>query len=106
MFFKKLRNVKTITIAGALAVICLWINRYIIIVPTLETPFIPIQDTRPEYLFYTATWVEWALTLAGFAGFCLLFTLIVKLVPVVPMSGIIDYEREAAKESKPEFGGN
>ncbi len=100
IFFKKLRNVKTITIAGALAVICLWINRYIIIVPTLETPYIPIQDTRPEYLFYTATWVEWALTFAGFAGFCLIFILIVKLVPIVPMSGIIDHEREIAQESK------
>lgn len=94
LLFKKLRTIKFITFAGFLAVLCLWINRYIIVVPTLESPYLPVQDARPEYVHYSATWVEWALTFAGFAGFALLFTLILRLVPVIPMSGIIERERE------------
>jgi Ni/Fe-hydrogenase subunit HybB-like protein len=100
LFFKRFRNIKSITFAGVIAILSLWFNRYLIVVPTLETPYLPIQDTRPEYLFYSATWVEWALTFAGFAAFLLMFTLIVKFVPVIPMSGIIDHERSLNKKIK------
>ncbi|MDZ7614491.1 MAG: NrfD/PsrC family molybdoenzyme membrane anchor subunit [Flavobacteriaceae bacterium] len=92
--FKKLRTVKWISFAAVVAVLGLWLNRYLIVVPTLETPYLPIQDTRPEVLDYSATWVEWALTFAGIAAFLLFFTIIIKFVPVIPMSGIIDNERE------------
>ncbi len=94
IFFKKFRTIKSITFAAVIAVLGLWLNRYLIVVPTLETPYLPIQDTRAEFLHYTATWVEWALSFAGIAAFVLFFILIMKLVPIIPMSGIIDYERE------------
>ncbi|NNK18199.1 MAG: polysulfide reductase NrfD [Maribacter sp.] len=94
LFFKKFRTIKSITFAAVIAVLGLWLNRYLIVVPTLETPYIPIQDTRPEFIHYTATWVEWALSFAGIAAFVLFFILIMRLVPIIPMSGIIDYERE------------
>ncbi len=100
IFFKKLRTIKSITFAAVIAVIGLWYNRYLIVVPTLESPYIPIQDTREEFIHYTATWVEWSLSLAGVAAFILFFMLIMKLVPVVPMSGIIDYERKQKKNKK------
>lgn len=98
LFFKKLRTVKVITFSAVIAVIGLWVNRYLIVVPTLETPYLPIQDTRPEYIHYTATWVEWSLSFAGVAAFILFFILLMRLVPVIPMSGIIDYEREQGEE--------
>ncbi len=102
LFFKKLRTIEFITFAGAVAVLALWLNRYFIVVPTLETPFIPIQDTRQAYLFYYATWVEWALTFAGFASFCLLFTLILKFVPVIHLSEILDHKRNEKKSLESE----
>ncbi len=70
------------------------------VVPTLETPYLPIQDTRPEFLHYTATWIEWALSFAGIAAFILFFILIMKFVPIIPMSGIIDNEREQKRKPK------
>ncbi|GGK56642.1 MULTISPECIES: NrfD/PsrC family molybdoenzyme membrane anchor subunit [Flavobacteriaceae] len=100
LFFKKLRTIKSITFAAVIAVIGLWFNRYLIVVPTLETPYLPIQDTREEFIHYTATWIEWALSFAGVAAFILFFILIMKLVPVIPMSGIIDNEREQNKSKK------
>ena len=99
LLFKKLRTVGNITIAAVIAVLGLWLNRYLIVVPTLETPYIPIQDTRAEYIHYTATWVEWSLSFAGVAAFILFFILLMKLVPVIPMSGIIDHERERKRNS-------
>ena len=78
----------------------LWLNRYLIVIPTLETPYIPIQDTRPEFIFYTATWIEYALSFAGIAAFILFFKLIMKFVPIIPISGIIDQERCEEKRKK------
>ena len=97
LFFKKFRTIKSITIAAIIAVLGLWLNRYLIVVPTLETPYLPIQDTREEFIHYSATWVEWSLSFAGVAAFILFFILIMKLVPIIPMSGIIDNERNGKK---------
>ncbi len=42
----RFRTIPNITIAAVIAVLALWVNRYIIVIPTLETPFLPIQDVR------------------------------------------------------------
>ena len=86
LFFKRFRTIPAITFAAVVAVLGLWLNRYLIIVPTLETPYLPIQDTRLEFIQYSATWVEWALSFAGIAAFCLLFMLLIRFVPVIPVS--------------------
>jgi molybdopterin-containing oxidoreductase family membrane subunit len=82
----KLRTINNITIASVIALLALWVNRYIIIVPTLETPFVPIQDTRIDWLYYSPTWVEWSLTAAGVAVFGMLFMIISKLAPIISIS--------------------
>lgn len=79
-----------ITIAAFFMVMALWVKRYLIIVPTLETPALPMQETRMEYVKYAATWPEWALTFAGIATFLLFFTIMSKFVTVVPISGLED----------------
>jgi len=100
LFVKKFRTIKSITFAAVIAVLGLWLNRYLIVVPTLETPYIPIQDTRPEFIHYSSTWIEWALSFAGIAAFVLFFILLMKLIPIIPMSGIIDNEREHKRKQK------
>jgi molybdopterin-containing oxidoreductase family membrane subunit len=99
LFFKKFRTIKSITFAAVIAVLGLWFNRYLIVVPTLETPYLPIQDTRPEFIHYSATWIEWALSFTGIAAFILFFILLMKLVPIIPMSGIIENEREQTRKT-------
>jgi molybdopterin-containing oxidoreductase family membrane subunit len=90
----RLRTIRNITIAAAIALLALWVNRYIIIVPTLETPFLPIQDTRHDWLFYSPTWVEWSLTAAGIAVFGMLFMIISKLAPIVSISELEEAEEK------------
>lgn len=95
----RLRTITNITIASVIALLALWVNRYIIIIPTLETPFIPIQDTRHDWLFYAPTWVEWSLTAAGVAVFGMLFMIISKLAPIISISEL----EEAAEKHNPEI---
>ena len=72
-----------------LMVIAMWIKRYLIVIPTLETPLLPIQDVRSEYLHYSPTLNEWALTLGGVATFLLIFTIFSKFFAVI---SIAEYE--------------
>ncbi len=94
--FPKFRTIRNIVIAAVIALVGLWFNRYIIVVPTLETPFLPIQDYRMDFIKYSPTWVEWALTAAGVAVFGIFMMLVSKIAPLVSIS-----EMEA---SNPEEG--
>ena len=95
----RFRSVRSITFAAFLIVIALWVKRYLIIVPTLETTLLPMQDLRPEYVKYAATWVEWALTAAGVATFFLMFRLAAKFIPIVPVWETVEYLEEVEEEN-------
>lgn len=90
----KTRTPNMIALASFFMVLALWVKRYLIIVPTLESPLLPMQDTRMEYVKYSATWVEWALTLAGVATFFLFFTILSKFITVIPIAEFADKENE------------
>ncbi len=90
MGIPKFRTINSITIIAVIAVIGLWINRYLIVVPTLETPYLPIQDTRMEWIKYSSTWVEWALMLGGIGLFSCLFMLASKFVPIISVSEMVE----------------
>ena len=90
--FKKLRSINSITIAAVITLLSIWVNRYLIVVPTLETPYLPIQDIRPEFVLYSPTFIEWSITAAGVAIFCILFMLASKLVPIVSVTEMLDEE--------------
>lgn len=60
-----------------------WAKRYIIIVPTLSSPYLPAQRLPWEWAHYRPTWVEWSITAAAFAGFLLIYSVLSKLFPIV-----------------------
>jgi molybdopterin-containing oxidoreductase family membrane subunit len=72
-----------VALASLLVVAGAWAKRYIIIIPTLSTPFLPTRDAPWEWTHYHPTWVEWSITAAGLAGFLLIYTLLSKLFPIV-----------------------
>jgi len=90
----RFRTIPNITIAAVIAVLALWVNRYIIVIPTLETPFLPIQDVRDAWIKYSPTWIEWSLTLAGVSIFIMLFMLISKIAPIISISEMQEEDKE------------
>jgi molybdopterin-containing oxidoreductase family membrane subunit len=80
----RFRTINNITAVSVIAVLALWVKRYLIIIPTLETPLLPNQDMRPEYIHYQPTTVEWLLTFAGVGMFFMLFYIFSKILPIVP----------------------
>ncbi len=88
------RSVKSIVFTSGAVLVGLWVARYLMIVPVLETPYLPIQDVRPDWVNYSATWIEWSLSLAGIALFILFFIFISKLAPIIPVSEMKEEQEE------------
>ena len=89
------RSINSITLVSLFIVIALWVKRYLIVVPPLETPFIPIQDVRPDYVQYSMSWVEITLTVSGLALIVLIFTIASKIAPIIPVAELEDVEDTA-----------
>ncbi|MBI3733994.1 MAG: polysulfide reductase NrfD [Chloroflexi bacterium] len=89
MFFlpeMRAHPIATTTIAAALVTVAMWLKRYLIIVPTLENPYIPIPPSTPaDWAHYLPSGVEWAITAAAFALFILLYVLFSKVFPIVSL---------------------
>ncbi len=88
------RSINSIAITSLFVLVGLWIMRYLMIVPVLETPFIPVQEIDPAVVHYSATWIEWSLTAAGVAAFILLFIFAAKISPIVPVSELLEEKEE------------
>lgn len=90
------RSVNSIAFSSVLILVGLWIRRYLMIVPVLETPYLPIQqDIRQEWVLYSATWVEWTLTIGGGALFILCFVFASRIAPILPISEMVEKEGES-----------
>jgi molybdopterin-containing oxidoreductase family membrane subunit len=77
------RTFSGIVTAAVLINIGMWLKRYVIVVPTLASPFMPVVSASGDKLSYVPTWVEWSITAGAFAGFCMLYILFSKVFPIV-----------------------
>lgn len=76
-------SIRGLFIASLLINVGMWFKRWLIIVPTLSTPYLTIQSVPLEWAIYKPTWVEWSITAAAFAGFTLLYILFSKVFPII-----------------------
>src|ERR1035437_1265748 len=82
LLFPSKRSLGSIMTASILINIGMWIKRYLIIVPTLETPYIPAQagGITPHYF---PSLVELTITVGAFAGFVILYILFSRIFPIL-----------------------
>ena len=73
------RTIPGIVTASILVNIGMWVMRYVIVVPTLSAPFLPLA----KEMSYFPTLVEWSITLGGFAAFGLFYILFSKVFPII-----------------------
>ena len=76
----KTRTITWIVVAAFLADVGMYLERYLIIIPTLATPELPHGGHIGTY---APTWVELSITVGAIAGFILLYTLFSKLFPII-----------------------
>lgn len=80
--FKGKDSIPWMVTASVMINVGMWIERFIVIVPT---------ETRPRLLYelvqgsYTPTLTEWLITLSLFAGLILLYAVFTRFFPIVPL---------------------
>jgi Ni/Fe-hydrogenase subunit HybB-like protein len=77
---KKFRTITGTAIASATVVVGMWLERFLIIVPSLSRKYLPYAWVASPY---RPTWVEITITAGTFAGMALLYMLFSKVVPII-----------------------
>lgn len=76
---RRTRTIAGTVIASVAVNIGMWLERILIVVPTLSQPRVPYGWE----IFYRPSWVEWAIMAASAAGIVLMFMLFTRLFPIV-----------------------
>jgi molybdopterin-containing oxidoreductase family membrane subunit len=84
-FFKRFRKPFPMMLIGTAVLIGAWYKRVIIVVPTLIHAFLPIQNVPEEFHHYNPTGTEIIITMGTIAAAVLIFSILVKLFPVIAM---------------------
>jgi molybdopterin-containing oxidoreductase family membrane subunit len=75
---KKLRSITTAVIASCGVVVGMWLERFLIIVPSLAR-----KGSSYSWGSYTPEWPEVVIMIASFAAMGLLYALVSKFVPLI-----------------------
>jgi molybdopterin-containing oxidoreductase family membrane subunit len=95
--FKRTRTILGTSIASAAVLGGMWLERYLIIIPTLTEPRLPYARGS-----YTPSWVEWSMLAGLCAGFTLAILLFSKIFPVITLWEMEKEEKERKEESAKE----
>ncbi|MBI4564696.1 MAG: polysulfide reductase NrfD [Planctomycetes bacterium] len=96
--FPKGRTVTGCVIASVLILVAMWVERFLIVVPTLIHPRLPWTAGS-----YAPTWVEWAITAGCLAAFALLYLLFTKVFPIVSIWEVQEGIDEAIPKVRERF---
>lgn len=102
LVFSPFRKPVPILIISIFIILGAWFKRFLIVIPSLQHPYLPIQGVDESYLHYNPTWEEWVITFASFAWLLLIITILIKLFPIIPIEEI-EYKIEADTELKNQY---
>ncbi|MBL7878042.1 MAG: polysulfide reductase NrfD [Cyclobacteriaceae bacterium] len=85
MLFRGGRKPLPLFIVSLAVMACAWWKRYLIVIPTLSHPFLPIEGVPEAWRHYSPTWMEWTITAATLASALLIITLLVRFLPIIPI---------------------
>lgn len=87
---KKLRNITTSVIASICVLVGMWLERYLIAVPSLSVTRLAAANS----FSYAPSWVEIAITVATFAGMVMLYLIFARMFPIIAVWEFKPHEEE------------
>lgn len=96
--FKKLRKPFPLTIIAAAVLIAGWFKFYLIVIPGLSHPLLPIQDVPASWSHYTPSALEMTIVAATIAGTMLLVTIFSKYFPIISVWEVAEGKLEGKEE--------
>lgn len=93
--FPRTRTINGIVFASLLVVFGMWLERFLLVVPTLATPIMPY----PEGI-YIPSWVEWSITAGAFAFFIMAYSIFTRIFPIISKYEIAEGEEKNEKNKE------
>ena len=91
LMFKKGRKPIPIFLVSIIVVVGAWFKRYLIVIPTLFHPYLPIEMNEfPQQVRYIPTYHEWSITIASLAGAMLIASLLIRFIPPVGIDEVAE----------------
>jgi molybdopterin-containing oxidoreductase family membrane subunit len=90
---RRFRTIRGTVVASISIILGMWLERFVIIVPTLTKQRMPVEGA-----FYIPTWVEWSILAGCISLFILLYTLFTKVFPIVPIWEIREGREKAVTQ--------
>jgi len=90
LLFKKGRKPLPMFYVGLLVVLGSWWKRFLIVTPTLLSPFLPMQGVPESWHHYMPSLHEWLITAGTLAMALLIVTILVRYLPVIPIQRTAD----------------
>jgi Ni/Fe-hydrogenase subunit HybB-like protein len=85
LLFRKMRKPFPLLVISVFVLAASWLKRFIIVVPPQTHPYLPVQNVPHEWMVYTPTLIETAITLASITLVLIIITILSKLFPVIPI---------------------
>lgn len=90
LVFKKMRQPLPMLVISVFVLLGAWFKRYIIVVPTMEHPYLPIQNVPLSWKIYTPTLTEILITIAPMIMVLMIVTVLSKVIPIIPVQETIE----------------
>jgi len=100
LLFRRFRKPLPMLVISVFVLAASWLKRYIIVIPPQGHPYLPIQGVPDEWIIYTPTLTESAITLASLLLVLIIITILSKLFPVIPVWEIAAGEDIAKTENQ------
>jgi len=97
LILKPMRKPLPLLIISIFVILGAWFKRYIIVVPTMEHPFLPVQNVPINFKVYSPTLIEIGVTIAPMIMAVLIITILSKVIPVIPIHETLEHRNEQEK---------
>jgi len=100
LLFKKGRTPVPMFFISILVIVGAWFKRFLIVIPTLNHPYFPMDQAPETWRHYTPTFAEWCITGSTLAGALLVITLLVRYFPIVPIVETIEEKENPVEDAE------
>lgn len=90
LMFRRGRKPLPMFIVAIFVIVGAWFKRFLIVIPTLSHPYIPMTRVPESWQHYFPTFKEWWITGATLAGALLVVAILTRLFPIIPVTEAIE----------------
>ncbi len=83
LLFKKMRRPAPAMWISIFVLVASWFKRYLIVIPTMAHPYLPVQHVPEEFVVYTPTIIETSVTIMTLVMVLMIISVLSKFFPVI-----------------------